>query len=85
MEKVEITSMSSRGQIVIPFDLRKKIKLKEGEKFTVFGNEETIILKKLEMPSFEEFDNLINKTREFAKMKGIKKSDVNEAMKRVRG
>lgn len=85
MEKIEITSMSSRGQVVIPFDLRKKMKLKEGERFTVFGNKETIILKKLEMPSFKEFDNLINKTREFAKTKGIKKSDIIESIKRVRG
>ena len=45
MEKVEITSMSSRGQVVIPFNLRKKMKLKDGERFTVFGNKEIIVFK----------------------------------------
>ncbi|MBI2575930.1 AbrB/MazE/SpoVT family DNA-binding domain-containing protein, partial [Candidatus Woesearchaeota archaeon] len=44
MEKLEITSMSSRGQVVIPFDVREQLGLKEGEKFVVVGGEDTVIL-----------------------------------------
>lgn len=84
MENVEVTSMSSRGQIVIPQAVRDKLNLFEGEKFVVIGEDDTIILKKLEMPSFKGFDKLLEKTREFAKNKKIKPKDVDEAIKRAR-
>ncbi len=41
-----------------------------------------MVLKKLEMPSFKGFDNLLKRTREFAKSKKIKPEDVEEAIKR---
>ena len=84
MENIEITSVSSRGQIVIPQSLRDRLKIREGEKFVVFGEDNTIVLKKLEMPSFSEIDKLLKKTREFARKKGIKESDVEEAIKNSR-
>ena len=84
MESVEVTSVSSRGQVVIPQILREKMKIHTGEKFVVIGEKNTIVLKKLEMPSFRGVDKLLKKTREFAKMKGLKESDVNEAIKQAR-
>ncbi|MBS3066757.1 AbrB/MazE/SpoVT family DNA-binding domain-containing protein [Candidatus Pacearchaeota archaeon] len=84
MEKVEITSVSSRGQVVIPQSLRDKMKIHEGEKFVVIGEDSTIVLKKLEMPSFSGIDKLLKKTRDFAKKKGIKEPDVENAIKQTR-
>ncbi len=84
MEKIEITSISSRGQIVIPQNLRNRMKICEGEKFIVIGEGNTIVLKKLEMPSFNGIDKLLKKTREFSKNKGLKDSDVEEAIKNSR-
>ena len=84
MENIEITSISSRGQVVIPQSLREKLKIQEGEKFIVIGENNTIILKKLEMPSFSGIDKLLKKTREFAKKKGLKETDIEEAVKESR-
>ena len=84
MEKLEITSMSSRGQVVIPLDIRKQLGLKEGEKFVVVGEDDTVILKKVAMPSFKNFDKLLQKTQQFAKEKGMTKADVENAIKRAR-
>ncbi len=84
MENIEITSISSRGQVVIPQAVRDKLSLHEGEKFVVIGEDDTIVLKKLEMPSFKGFDKLLERTREFAKGKKIKPEDVDEAVKRAR-
>lgn len=84
MDQIEITSLSSRGQIVIPQGVRDKLNLHEGEKFIVIGEDDTIVLKKLEVPSFKGFENLLKKTREFAKDKKIKSEDVESAVKRVR-
>ena len=84
MEKIEVTSLSSRGQVVIPQAIRDNLQLHSGEKFVVIGEDDTIILKKLEVPSFNGFDKLLKKTRDFAKKKGLKPSDVDEAIKRLR-
>ena len=84
MDKIEITSMSSRGQIVIPLDIREQLGLRKGEKFIVIGEDDTVILKKVEMPSFKSFNKLLERTQKFAKNKGIKKEDVEDAIKRVR-
>ena len=84
MEGLEVTSLSSRGQVVIPQGVRERLHLFEGEKFIVIGEEDTIILKKLEVPSFKGFEKLLQKTREFAKNKSVAPSDVAEAIKRIR-
>jgi len=76
--------MSSRGQVVIPQNLRERLKIREGEKFIVIGEGNTIILKKLEMPSFDGFDKLLRKTREFVKIKGLKEKDIEEAITATR-
>lgn len=84
MEKLEVTSLSSRGQLVIPQDIRDRLHLREGEKFIVVGEEDTIVLKRLEIPSFSGLDKLLKRTRDFAKKKGLKPSDVEEAINSVR-
>lgn len=80
METVEVTSLSSRGQVVIPQGVRERLHLHEGEKFIVLGEEDTIVLKKLEVPSFKGFDKLLQKTRAFVQRKGIKQNDIEEAI-----
>ncbi|MCX6742533.1 MAG: AbrB/MazE/SpoVT family DNA-binding domain-containing protein [Candidatus Pacearchaeota archaeon] len=84
VDKIEVTSISSRGQVVIPQEIRERLNIHSGEKFVIIGEANTILLKKLEMPSFNEFEKILKKTREFAKEKNIKESDVEEAIKRAR-
>jgi AbrB family looped-hinge helix DNA binding protein len=84
MDKFEVTSMSSRGQVVIPLDIREQLGLKEGEKFFVVGEDDTILLKKMTLPSFKGFDKLVKKAQAFAKDKGLRQADVDNAVKRAR-
>jgi len=44
MVQINITKMSSKGQIVIPSEMRKNIK--EGEKIVIIQNGDQLILKK---------------------------------------
>ena len=44
MVQIDITKMSSKGQIVIPSEMRKNIK--EGEKIVIIQNGDQLILKK---------------------------------------
>lgn len=84
MEKIEITSVSSRGQIVIPQSLRDKLKIREGEKFIVIGEDNTLVLRKIEMPLFKGFDKLLIKTRDFAKKNELKREGIERAIKNAR-
>ena len=85
MPNVATTKMSSKGQVVIPEDIRKKLKLKAGSQFVVLGKDDVVILKAIAPPAMEEFDALIAAARRQAKQTGMKKSDVAAAIAKVRG
>ena len=75
---IETTKMSSKGQIVIPQDIREEINAKEGTIFAILGSNDTIILKKIETPSKEtlikELTNIAREGRKRAEKLGIKKA-----------
>ena len=48
IEIPELTKASSKGQIVIPGNLRRKMGIKEGSVFAVSAKKDMIVLKKLE-------------------------------------
>jgi AbrB family looped-hinge helix DNA binding protein len=79
-----ITSLSTKGQVVIPEDIRKLIGLKEGAKMMVFTDGVNVMLKPIATPSMEEFEKMARATRQYAKKAEIKKSDVDEAIQKVR-
>jgi len=60
MSQINITKMSSKGQIVIPKELREGIG--EGDKLVVIRNGDQIILKRA-----DKFDKNIEEDLEFAK------------------
>jgi len=87
--EVELTKMSSRGQVVIPQDLREEMHLKEGEAFAVTGSGDTLLLKRVRTPSKEEilaeWERVTAKGREQVKKRGIKQKDVEKIIHRARG
>ena len=80
MEDFEVTKMSSRGQIVIPQNIREKMNLNQETKFIVVGVDDTVILKRIEAPKFDRFDEIMKKDRDFAKKKNIKPEDVEKVI-----
>jgi AbrB family looped-hinge helix DNA binding protein len=85
MGNAATTKMSSKGQVVIPEDIRKRLKLKAGSQFVVVGKKDVVILKAISPPSTEEFDALITEARRQGKQAGLKRSDITAAIARVRG
>jgi len=85
MASISTTKMSSKGQVVIPESIRKQLNLKAGTQFVVVGDKDVVILKNISPPSLAEFDELIAKARKNAKEAGIKKSDIKDAILKVRG
>ena len=84
MAPLATTKMSSKGQIVIPEDIRKRLGLKPGAQFVVVGQNDVVILKTITQPSMAEFDQLISEARKQAKKAGMKKTDIAAAMQKVR-
>jgi len=83
--EVEIAKVSEKGQIVIPSLMRKEMSIKKSDQFLVFGEDGTIILKKIEKPSIAKtFDEIANPIREAVKKSGITKKDVEMAVKEAR-
>jgi AbrB family looped-hinge helix DNA binding protein len=76
--------MSSKGQVVIPEDIRNQLGLSPGTRFVVVGEGDAIILKVLATPSMSEFDGLIQKARLQAKKTGMTRSDIKKAVKATR-
>jgi len=85
METLATTRMSSKGQVVIPETIRKRLKLEEGAQFVVVGDADVIILKAITTPDLGEFDVLIQQARKQAKAAGLKKKDIEAAIAKVRG
>jgi hypothetical protein len=51
----------------------------------VLGEKDVVILKNITPPSIDEFDDLIATARKKARKTGIKKSDIKDAILKVRG
>jgi AbrB family looped-hinge helix DNA binding protein len=85
METLATTRMSSKGQIVIPEPIRKRLNLKAGAQFVVLGENDVVILKAITAPSMDDFDALIQQARQQASLAGLKRSDITRAVSKARG
>jgi len=84
MGEVATTKMSSKGQVVIPEEIRKRLRLKAGSRFVVVGEKDTVVFKAISPPSMDEFDDLLDEARRQARKAGMKRSDISAALKKVR-
>ena len=84
MINAEVTSLSSKGQVVIPDRIRKILGLSTGTKMMVITDGRNLLFKPLEEPKVESFNKLIRESRKFARESGLKKEDVKKAIQEVR-
>jgi AbrB family looped-hinge helix DNA binding protein len=84
MSAVEITSLSSKGQVVIPNEIRHDLKIVTGDKFAVISDGENILLRPIEKPKIERFRELIRESRKYVREIGLKKDDIKAAIRKVR-
>jgi AbrB family looped-hinge helix DNA binding protein len=84
MGPVSTTRMSSKGQVVIPEEIRRRLELDTGTQFIVLGEDDVVILKMVRPPSIGDFDRLVKKARAQARTAGLTRSDVSAAVSRVR-
>jgi AbrB family looped-hinge helix DNA binding protein len=78
------TRLSSKGQVVIPEEVRNDLGLTEGDQFVVIGQGDAVILKVITPPKLEDFEKLLAQARVEAQKAGIRRADLKSAIARVR-
>ena len=84
MSELATTRMSSRGQVVIPDQIRRKLGLEPGAQFIAVGEADVVILKRISKPSLDDFGALVAEARRQARRAGMKRSDVRAAVQKAR-
>lgn len=80
-----IIKVSSKGQIVIPAELRRIMGITEGDELYVFGKEDALVLKKIEKKILEkEFDDIVRPIQAKINKLGITRDDVEKEIQAYR-
>ena len=80
----EVTAVSSKGQVVLPKNVRDSLALVPGAKLMVLSDGENILLKPIKKPDISEFRDMMNKAAEWAHEVGMTEDDITEAITTVR-
>jgi AbrB family looped-hinge helix DNA binding protein len=84
MVELATTKMSSKGQVVIPEEIRKRLGLVAGAQFVVVADKDTVIMKAISSPAMEEFDSLLAEARKQARKAGMRQADIAPIISEVR-
>ncbi len=86
--EMETTKMSSKGQVVIPENIRAVVSASEGTLFAVIGSKDTIILKKIALPSeqglIKDLEKIAKEGKRRLEGKGLKESDIPGLVQKAR-
>lgn len=85
MVALSTTQLSSKGQVVIPEEIRDRLGLKPGSRFIVVAERGVVIFKVIDAPDRAEFDPLIAKARRSARRVRLSGPAVAASIRRVRG
>lgn len=84
----EIVIINSRGQVVIPQNVRKRMGLTEGDALALTDTGGNLLMKRINTPSREdllmEWNNLVKIGNKRVRKLGIKEEDVDEIIHRRR-
>jgi AbrB family looped-hinge helix DNA binding protein len=76
--------MSSKGQVVIPENVRKRLGLKAGTEFVVIAGDDAVVLRPVTEPEMAQFDELLAEARRQARRAVLRKADITHAIRTVR-
>jgi AbrB family looped-hinge helix DNA binding protein len=78
----KIVQCDSRGQIVIPKDMRSELGIDEGTGFWMYSiTDEGILLKKVEAPELQKNKEIIDALEKKSSKIGVKKKNIAKAKK----
>ena len=84
MRRPSTTTLSSKGQVVIPEEIRDRLGLTPGTRFVVVAEGDVVVFKVLEAPEPEAFAGLVAQARAVAREEGLRVADVRRAVREAR-
>jgi len=85
MAETTVTKVSTKGQVVIPQNLREEMRIGAKDEFLIYGERDTIIMKKIVKPKLEgSFRELNKRLSKKMRQRGVTRKDVAEAIAEVR-
>lgn len=81
---VDVLTVSSKGQVVLPASMRRKLSITSGSKLAAYTAGGVIVLKVIELPTESDFNSMLDKAEMWAKAVGYVEEDVNDIIKAVR-
>jgi len=84
MANPSTTTLSSKGQVVIPEEIRDRLGLTPGTRFVVVAERDVVVFKVVEAPGADEFAGLVAQAREAARQEGVLPADVRRAVRKAR-
>ena len=82
---VEVLTVSSKGQIVLPVKMRRTIGITDGDKLTAFASDDGVImLKVVKVPTVQDFKVRLDEAKDWAESVGYKEEDISDIIKSVR-
>ena len=76
--------LSSKGQVVIPEEIRDRLGLTPGTRFVVVAESDVVVFKVLQAPEADEFAGLVAQARAVAREEGLRVADVGRAVREAR-
>ncbi len=84
IKQMEITSVSSKGQVVIPGPIRRSLGMNNGTKLFVLTDGTNVLLKPLPTSRLTEFRNLIHASRQLTQQRSLKKKSLPVLIRQIR-
>ncbi len=85
-EKPDVIVVSSKGQVVIPQNLREELGIEPKSKLLVYGYQDALVMKKLEIPDVEKkLESLYRRIdRRIAKYGELSEKEIEEEIQKYR-
>ena len=79
----KLTKVSARGQVVIPKDLRERMKLKEGDTLLIYSTDSMLVMRKVAKQE-TVLSVIAEPVRKKVRQLGITRKDISEAIRQAR-
>ena len=83
---IATTKMTSKGQVVIPEEIRDSLHLEPGAKFIVIAaaDSDSIVFKKINPPAMQDINKLLKASQKIAKEHRFTRQEIDDTVKEVR-
>ena len=81
---VDVLTVSSKGQVVLPASIRRSLDIESGTRLAAYASDDFIMLKVLRLPTADEFKEKLDEAQAWASSVGYTEDDVHDVVKSVR-